>query len=162
MYIKEGKGKLALFLHCKQCFTYPLLFIFYFRSPPQSYYFPSSIFLFPIFPSSSSFSSFLLFSLHHRHIPIFFLPPPPPPPHFYCFPSTTTTTTATFPFSLLLLLIFIVFPPPPPPHFYCFPSNFGLLGRLGLILASLTFRGKTIEMRRRRKNNKNEEEDGKQ
>ena len=45
----------------------------------------------------------------------------------------------------------------------CFPSKFGLLGRLGLILASLAFRGKTIEMRRRRRrrreNNKNEEEE---
>ena len=46
----------------------------------------------------------------------------------------------------------------------CFPSKFGLLGRLGLILASLAFRGKTIEMsrrrrRRRRENNQNEEEE---
>ena len=43
----------------------------------------------------------------------------------------------------------------------CFPSKFGLLGRLGLILASLAFRGKTIEMRRRRrrKHNRNEEEE---
>ena len=91
----------------------------------------------------------------------------PPPPHFFCFLSTTTTTTnATF---LLFSLhhhhrhISFVFPPPPPPpppHFYCFPSKFGLLG---MILASLAFRGKTIEMRRRwrrrRENNKNEEEE---
>ena len=122
-------------------------------------------------------TTFLLFSLHHHHhhhhhISIVF-PPPPPPPHFYCFSSTTTATFRLL--SLHLLLIFIV--SPPPPHFYCFPSKrpkgqnqtitfeFGLIG---LILAFWSFRGKTIEMRRRwwwwrwrrrrrwRENNRNE------
>ena len=43
-------------------------------------------------------TTFLLFSLHHRHISIVFPPPPPPtpPPHFYCFLSTTTATFLLF------------------------------------------------------------------
>ena len=81
MYIKEGKGKLALFYTASNALLTPLLFIYYFPPPPQFYYSPFSIFFIPIFPSSSS-SSFLLFSLHHRHISIVF-PPPPPPPHLY-------------------------------------------------------------------------------
>ena len=85
MYIKEGKGKLALFLHCKQCFTYPSPFHFLFSSSSTILLFSFLNFFIPIFPSSSS--SFLLFSLHHRHIPIVF-PPPPSPPHFYCFHSS--------------------------------------------------------------------------
>ena len=100
--------------------------------PPQFYCFPP-----PPPPHFYCFSStttttattFLLFSLHRHHISIV----SPPPPHFYCFPSTTTTTT----FLLFSLHhhhhhrhhISIVFPPPPPPpppppHFYCFPSSF--------------------------------------
>ena len=104
----------------------------------QFYYFPSSIFLFP----PPQFYNFNIF------------PPPPPTstPHRLYSDSTSTphrphvdpTSTPHRPY---------IFPPPPPPHFYCFPSKFGLLGRLGLILASLAFRGKTIEMRRRRREN---------
>ena len=62
-------------------------------------------------------------------------------------------------FIFVLLQSIFLFPFFPPPHFYCFPPKFGLLGRLGLILASLAFRGKTIKMRRRSENNKNEEEE---
>ena len=71
MYIKEGKGKLALFYTASNVLLTPLLFIFYFPPPPQFYYFPSSIFLFP--------------------------PPPPPPPHFYCFPYNDVSDVNLFP-----------------------------------------------------------------
>ena len=106
LHINEGKGKLALLK------TEDNILLTY--------------------PSCSSFSSFVLFSLlllisivfpprhnnHHHHIYIAFppttpqpppshshcFPPLPPPPHSYCFSSSTST-------------------PPPPPHFYCFPSS---------------------------------------
>ena len=94
VYIKEGRGKLALFCTASNALLTPLLFIS------------------------------LHHHHHHRHhISIVFPPqPPPPPPHFYCFPSTTTTTATTF--LLFSLHhhhhhhrhhISIVFPPPPPP-----------------------------------------------
>ena len=106
LHINEGKGKLALLK------TEDNILLTY--------------------PSCSSFSSFVLFSLllhisivfpprhnnHHHHISIAFppttpqpppshshcFPPLPPPPHSYCFSSSTST-------------------PPPPPHFYCFPFS---------------------------------------
>ena len=103
MYIKEGKGKLALFYTASNALLTPLLFIFYFPPPPQFYYSPSSIFLFPFFP-------------------------PPPPPHFYCFPSTTATFLL---FSLHHRHISIVFPPPPPPpHLYDKPVNLDILNEI--------------------------------
>ena len=47
---------------------------------------------FHCFPSTTTTpTTFLLFSLHHRHISIVFPPPLPPQPHFYCFSFTTTT-----------------------------------------------------------------------
>ena len=49
-----------------------------------------------------------------------------PPPHFYCF-------------SLLLLLISIVFPPSPPSHFYCFSLLFLLISTVFASSSSSSF-----------------------
>ena len=38
VHINEGKGKLALFLHCKQCFTYPSPFHNFIIFLPQFFY----------------------------------------------------------------------------------------------------------------------------
>ena len=74
MYIKEGKGKLALFYTTSNVLL----------TPPPPHFLLSSLLI-------------LLHHHHHHHISVVFSPPPPspPPPHFYCFPSTTTTTTTT-------------------------------------------------------------------
>ena len=91
MYIKEGKGKLALFCTASNALLTPLLFIFYFPPPPPP---PPHFYCFPSTTTTTTATTFLLFSLHHHHhhhISIVFPPPPPPPqlpPHFYCFPST--------------------------------------------------------------------------
>ena len=97
--VKESKPSFFFFLHCAQCFTYP---------SPFSILFPSSIFFIPfstillfsllnvfipfstifiifppqcfLFPSSTSTSSFLLFSLHHHHHDISIVFPRPPLP----------------------------------------------------------------------------------
>ena len=116
------------------------------------------------------------YSLLHNFI--IFPPPPPPPPHLYCFLSSTSSFWL-FSLLLLLLLISIVFPPPPPhlDRFPSSSSSFLLFsllllllllhlllisivfprnetitfdfGLIGLIWAFWSFRGKTIEMRRR-------------
>ena len=90
VHINEGKGKLALFLHCKQCFTYPSPFHNFVIFLPQ--------FFIPIFPSSSSSSSFLLFSL----LLLLLI--------FYCFPSSSSSSSFLLFSLLLLLLIFYCFP----------------------------------------------------
>ena len=57
------------------------MFIF---PPPQFYYFPSSMFLFPLPPQFNYFPSSILISLCPHNFIIF--PLPPPPPHlFYIF-----------------------------------------------------------------------------
>ena len=96
VYIKEGKGKLALFYTASNVLLTPLLFIFYFP-PPSHFVFPfPPHFCFPSSSSSSSSSSSFLFSLLLLLIFIVFPPPPPPPPHFYCFPSSSSSSFLLF------------------------------------------------------------------
>ena len=112
LHINEGKGKLALLkTEDNNLLTYP---------------------------SCSSFSSFVLFSLllhisivfpprynsrhhhipiafllyHHHHIPVVFLPPPPLPPSI-----SIVSPRPTPP------------PPPPSPHVFCFQFSFYFLPR---------------------------------
>ena len=76
------------------------------------------------FLSTTTATTFLLFSVHHHHyrISVVCPPLPPPPPNFYCFPSTAS-------FLLFVLLhhhhlIPIVFPPPPPRLHFCVWGHF--------------------------------------
>ena len=128
------------------------MFQFYF--PPQFFLFPfSTILLFSLLnvfiPSSTIFYYFpswmFFIPLHHNFniFPQFHYFPSSmllfPPLEFYYFPSSSSPSSSLLLFSLLHLLILIVFPFPP--HFDCFDRvDVGSMwGRCGVDVGSLLF-----------------------